>query len=81
MKKAIRSLFLVVLVVALAALFVNLQSQAVDDPFGAVAKRAEMQKKIEVMRAEIRANGHTFTVGYNPAMQYTIEQLCNFKPE
>jgi hypothetical protein len=81
MKRATKKLFLVVLVVALAALFINIQSQAADDPFGAIAKRAEMQKKIEEMRAEIRANGHTFTVGYNPAMQYTIEQLCNFKPE
>jgi C1A family cysteine protease len=51
------------------------------DPFETVAKREEMRFKMERMRAEIDANGYTFTVDYNPAMQYTIDQLCNFKPE
>jgi C1A family cysteine protease len=36
---------------------------------------------LEEMRAEIAANGWDFTVGHNPAMQYTIEQLCNMNPE
>lgn len=46
-----------------------------------VQKRAEIQAKIEALRAQGEAEGWTFTVGVNPAMQYTIEQLCNFRPE
>ncbi|MDQ1352464.1 MAG: Pept protein [Acidobacteriota bacterium] len=46
-----------------------------------VEKREALRTQIEEMRAEIAANGYTFTVDVNPAMQYTIEQLCNFKPE
>ena len=81
MKRFTKSLFMVTLIVALAALFINAQAQTAEDPFGSIAKRQEMQLKIEKMRAEIAACGHTFTVEFNPAMQYTIEQLCNFKPE
>ncbi|MCU0276308.1 MAG: C1 family peptidase [Acidobacteria bacterium] len=49
-----------------------------DDP---VAKRAALQRELDSMRAEMRANGWDFQIGPNPAMQYSIEQLCNFKPE
>lgn len=58
-----------------------LPAQAVEDPFGSIAKREELKTKILTMRAEIKACGYSFTVDLNPAMQYTIEQLCNFKPE
>ncbi|UCH92662.1 MAG: hypothetical protein JSV88_20525 [Candidatus Aminicenantes bacterium] len=36
--------------------------------------------KLEELRAEIAANGYTYTVDYNPACQYTLEQLCGFNP-
>ena len=45
-----------------------------------VQKRAEMQQLLDEMRAEIDANGYTYTVGPNPAMQYSIDQLCTFNP-
>lgn len=51
------------------------------DSSEAVVKREDMRFRMERMQADIGANGYTFTVDYNPAMQYTIEQLCNFKPE
>jgi len=47
----------------------------------AVAKREMLKNELEAMRAEMRANGWDFKIGPNPAMQYSIEQLCNFKPE
>jgi len=43
-------------------------------------KRAEMQEILDEMRADIEVNGLTFTVGPNPAVQYTIEQLCSLNP-
>jgi C1A family cysteine protease len=36
---------------------------------------------LDEIRAEIAANGWEFEVGHNPAMQYTIEQLCTLNPE
>ena len=51
------------------------------DELGSAAKREELRLKLEGMRANIRDNAYTFTVDFNPAMQYTLEQLCNFKPE
>jgi hypothetical protein len=46
-----------------------------------VAKRERLRTEMEEMRREMKANGWNFRIGPNPAMQYSIEQLCNFKPE
>jgi C1A family cysteine protease len=43
-------------------------------------KREQLRSKLAQMRAAIRANGWTFEVDANPAMQYSISQLCAFKP-
>ncbi|MCK4761006.1 MAG: hypothetical protein KAW12_02330 [Candidatus Aminicenantes bacterium] len=62
------------------SLVLGLQAHAADDEFGSFAKRDELRLKLATMRAELKAQGHDFAVDFNPAMQYTIEQLCNFKP-
>ncbi len=49
-----------------------------DDP---VAKRQALDNELAEMRAEMKANGWDFEIGPNPAMQYTIEQLCSFNPD
>jgi len=43
--------------------------------------RQKIRSDIAQMRADIKANGWNFEVDVNPAMQYSIEQLCTFKPE
>lgn len=60
------------------ALLSGNENSRLDDP---VAKRAELQRELELMRAEMRANGWNYEIGVNPAMQYSLEQLCTFKPE
>lgn len=71
-------MFAVVFVVS----FVFIPSmQAIDDAITPMEKRADLKAKIEAMRADIKANGYTFTVGMNPAMQYELEQLCNANPD
>ncbi|MCU0288967.1 MAG: C1 family peptidase [Acidobacteria bacterium] len=77
--------FLGLLVLVIVAIFAALSSlQAVEkgaldrDP---AAKRAKLQADIEAMRAEIKANGYTFTVGINPAMQYDLDQLCSLRTD
>jgi len=51
------------------------------NPLETIAKREEMRLKLETMKQEIQANAYTFTVDFNPAMQYSIDRLCNFKPD
>lgn len=46
-----------------------------------VADKDLWESKLVALRADIKANGYTFTVGHNPACAYTIEELCTLKPE
>jgi hypothetical protein len=75
--------FLGLLVVAIVALFIAVPvlqaAQRGDLDKDPVAKRAKLEAQIEAMRAEIKANGYTFTVGVNPAMQYDLAQLCSLR--
>ena len=43
--------------------------------FGDDGKGAELRQ----LRRDIRAKGHTFEVGRNPAMDYSMDQLCGLK--
>ena len=61
-----------------ALMSTDTETRLADDP---VAKRAALDRELAEMRAEMKANGWDFQIGANPAMQYSIEQLCNFKPE
>jgi hypothetical protein len=47
----------------------------------AVARRERLESELREMRMEMRANGWDFQIGANPAMQYSIDQLCGFRPE
>jgi hypothetical protein len=77
-----KKLLIVLLVVGVVASISYLPTfMAVGDDFGAIEKREVLRTKIAELRSMIKANGHRFTVDVNPAMQYSIEQLCNFKPE
>lgn len=38
--------------------------------------RPEIKAKIEALQQEVAEEGYTYTVGYNPAMEYTISQLA-----
>ena len=86
MKKALKqNWFLGFFVVAIVAVFLTSPSLmadqriGVDDQNDPVMKRAALQAEIDNMREIIKAEGHQFTVGVNPAMQYSIEQLCGLK--
>ena len=72
----------VVLVVLFAFVFLpSLQAFDEDHVLRQEERRQKIRNEMAQMRAEIRANGWNFEVEVNPAMQYSIEQLCNFKPE
>lgn len=51
-----------------------------DEESRAELKRARINAQIAEMRAEIKANGWSFTVGYNPAMEYDLEEITGFNP-
>ncbi len=42
---------------------------------------AALANEIAAMRAKIKANGWTFTVGINPALRYNLNQLCGRREE
>lgn len=50
-------------------------------PKEATDSAKKLQAELDQMRADIKANGWTFTVGNNPALQYPLEKLANFKPD
>ena len=41
----------------------------------------QLTTQVERMRAELQAKGQGYEVDVNPAMQYSLEQLCGLKPE
>lgn len=84
MRKSTKILLVLVCAAFVVAVFnflPSLQAREDFDKFGTLAKREEMQLKLGEMQAVIQSGGYTFTVEANPAMQYSIEQLCNFRPE
>jgi hypothetical protein len=68
-------------VVASMVFIPSLNARERIDEIGAIEKRAENAFKMDQMRRDIVANGYTFSVDFNPAMQYSIDQLCNFRPD
>jgi C1A family cysteine protease len=71
-----------VLAVLVAFVFLpSLQAGGENRVYNQELRRQELRNQIAQMRADIRANGWSFEVDVNPAMQYSIEQLCTFKPE
>jgi C1A family cysteine protease len=70
----------VVIVLTSFVLIPSLQALSERGPISPVDKRNKIAQQLAEMRAEIEANGYTFTVGPNPAMQYDLEQLCGFNP-
>ena len=42
---------------------------------------AQLTTRVEAMRTELQKQGKTFQVGVNPAMQYSLDQICGLKPE
>lgn len=85
MQKRMKKWLMGIALMTIVAVFVAVPSlQAINeggpkDTIDPAAKRAELQAKVEAMRAEIEANGYSFTVGINPAVQYDLEQLCSLR--
>ena len=42
-----------------------------------IERMVRIEAELAEMRAEIKADGHKFTVGHNPAAKYTIAELCS----
>lgn len=81
LSKLLLVLFFAAAVVTVTNFLPTLQAGEQIDEFAALSKNEEIKIKIDGMRKGIHAAGLTFTVEANPSMQYTISQLCNFKPE
>lgn len=74
-------LFVLALTVVMFFSIPSLKAVDKDNHFDSVMHREVMRLKIEDMKAEIQANGWSFDVNHNPAMQYSLDQLCTLKME
>jgi C1A family cysteine protease len=72
---------MLVLCVVLAVVLASSLQAAVKGQVRGIDKAEEMNQKIEKMRAQLKAEGHTYEIGWNDAMNYSLEQLCGLKPE
>lgn len=43
-------------------------------------QRQILKQHLDSLQAELDSGAHTFTIGFNPAMQYSIDQLCTYIP-
>jgi len=50
-------------------------------PPGVKEFEAQLTTRVEQIRANVENSGGTYQVGVNPAMQYSLDQLCGLKPE
>jgi len=72
---------LVLVVLMVFAFLPAIQEGTEIQQYNQEARRQKIRNDMAQMRAEIRANGWDFEVDVNEAMQYSIDQLCTFKPE
>ena len=75
MKKLLLFFTFVVWITGLMALTLT---PAANAGTGETLHKTGWEKILEELRAEIKENGYTYTVDYNPACQYSLEQLCTF---
>jgi C1A family cysteine protease len=82
MKKCLKKWVLGLFVITVAVSFIFIPSlQADNEELSRDARFKQRQLEVELAakRSEIKANGYTFTVGPNPAMQHDLEKLCGLK--
>jgi C1A family cysteine protease len=84
-KKTLLFAVLVTVVCLGIAFLPSLQATATKADINPFVRDNERAQKIEQdlnqMRAVIEAEGHEFTVGHNPAMQYDLKELCTLNPD
>jgi len=80
--KRLKGTVITFMVLGVVFLFAGMVFAQSSDP-AALAARPESKEvplgialKLESLRAEIKENNYSFTVGYNPAMDYSLDQLC-----
>ena len=62
-------------VIFVLSLIVSVSAQQLDETLAPQKVQAQLQK----IREEIKAENLSFSVGYNPALNYTIDQLCGLR--
>lgn len=72
-------IFGIILVFLLSSFSLSLVLAADIDVKAAANK--DIEKILAELRAEIKANGYTYTVDYNEAIHYPLDRKCGFRPE
>jgi hypothetical protein len=74
-------LFVMVVAVMLTVMLQAASPAKVVSEDQAFQERGKLEADIGLMRQEIKNKGYNFTVDVNPAMNYTLSQLCSFDPQ
>jgi len=74
--------FSLALLLAIAVALFPCLSYAAEEQTPSLVKRDffEVMAQVQRVKQEVLERGYSFSVGYNPAADYTIEQLCGLKP-
>lgn len=72
-----KKLFLVIVSAIVVMCFI-LAAVGADESLKTSNDPLDWKTKLDEMRAEIKDKGYSFTVDYNPACRYSLEQLCGF---
>lgn len=73
--------FMVMLIAAMLVVIPALQAVEKGDRPDRASRQEQLRSQLESMNAEIAANGYTFKVGINPAVQYDLNQICSLRTD
>lgn len=59
----------------------TLQAVNPETALDSTLRREQLKRQIDGMRDDIKTNCFSFTVGFNPAMQFELSQLCTYNPQ
>lgn len=72
--------FALLFVVGLLLFMFTLPAVEQETSMSPLEKEEQIWNKLDQMKMEIEAGGHTFSVGPNPAVRYDLSELCAFNP-
>ncbi len=77
--KWMAALFVIAMLVIIVPIM-ELDAVSKSEPTDPLQQRQILKNYLDTLKAELASGNHTFTVGFNPAMQYPIDRLCTYIP-
>jgi hypothetical protein len=74
-----KKIMLVLVVMLAVVLATSLQAAVKSGELRGTDRAAEMEQKIDKMRAQMKADGHTYEIGWNEAMNYFTRSIMRLE--